>query len=196
MRTFLKEIQDNASRRERDEKRPLVLALRNSPRHSVGLLQPAISSVTLLQKIADELTNWIMAKNYLTASDEVRVCFQQMLTCEDIEKLENLLRLWFDMASLLNDQHIDPSYYSIFRDSLKEWIQQSQDGQLTGFVTATHTALDGLSKSVTLSTGIGLPSIWEAARPIFPSTLEQWDCYEELVTFLDQFDNQVAFQTG
>lgn len=137
-----------------------------------------------------------MAKSYSRASDEVRVCFQWMLICEDIEKLENLLRLWFDMASLLNDRHLDPSYYSIFRDSLKEWIQQSKDRQLTGFVTAAHTALDGLSKSLTLSTGIGLPLIWEAARPTLPSTQEQWDCYEELVTLLDQFDSQVAFQTG
>ena len=119
-----------------------------------------------------------------------------MLTGKVVEKLESLVRIWLDIAYLLNERDLDPTYYSVFRDNLHEWIKRSENGTLHGFVAHVRSELDGLSKSVALSTGISMTLIWEAARPIVPVTLEQWNGRGQLITLLDEFDSRVAFQTG
>jgi midasin (ATPase involved in ribosome maturation) len=110
--------------------------------------------------------------------------------------LNGLLRLWFDMASLLNEKDLDPTTYSIFRDTLEEWIDQSKGLSLSGFIDQVKLELRGLSNSVTLSTGLSMSTIWETVHPMVPSSLEQWRVYEQLVTLINEFESRIACQIG
>ena len=70
MRTILKELQDNIMTKDRDESRALVEALRN-PHTVSGDRQPAISTIVLLQKVAEELDSWLMVRDYAIAGKDV-----------------------------------------------------------------------------------------------------------------------------
>lgn len=109
--------------------------------------------------------------------------------------LEELTRVWFDMARLLNETHTDPSYYTIFRESLERWTQRSGEA-LLGFVDHIGPQLSNLSTLVTLSTGFSMSVIWEAIHPVVPSTLEQWNSYSQLLTLITDFEHKVGHEIG
>jgi midasin (ATPase involved in ribosome maturation) len=115
---------------------------------------------------------------------------------KDFTCLEELMDLWFDMARLLNEEHLDPSYYSVFRGLLEDWVKRSSQRHLSGLTTHVQSELHRLSSSVALSTGISMSVIWEVARPAVPSNLDQWNAYDRLLRIVDGFDNAVALQIG
>jgi midasin (ATPase involved in ribosome maturation) len=110
--------------------------------------------------------------------------------------LDYLLRLWFHIASLLNEEHLDPSFYSVFRDILEEWTAQTTAPGLIRFVNQVRSELQSLSNSVLLSTGMSMFVIWESVHPIVPSTLEQWKVYDQLIALMNEFESRVAFRIG
>src|SRR5208282_1376184 len=118
------------------------------------------------------------------------------LTTKDFERLEVLLKLWSHMAYMLNEEDLDPSYYSVFWNLLEEWVARIDAPSLSGFVTHVHSELDGLSSSIALSTGMSMSVIWEVGRAMVPSSLEHWKIYDRLITLMDDFESKVAFQTG
>ena len=118
------------------------------------------------------------------------------LTIKDFERLEVLLKLWSHMAYMLNDEDVDPSYYSVFRNLLEEWVARVDAPSLSAFVSRVQSELNGLSSSIALSTGISMSVIWEVGHAIVPSSLEHWKTYDRLVTLMDDFESRVAFQTG
>jgi midasin (ATPase involved in ribosome maturation) len=118
------------------------------------------------------------------------------LTSKDFESLEALLKLWSHMAYMLNEEDFDPSYYSVFRNLLEEWVARIDSPSLSGFGGHVHSELNGLSGSIALSTGMSMPVIWEVARARVPSSLEHWKIYNRLITLMDDFESKVAFQTG
>ena len=118
------------------------------------------------------------------------------LTTKDFESLETLLKLWSHMAYMLNEEDLDPSYYSVFRDLLDEWVARIDAPSLSGFVGHVHSELNGLSHSIALSTGVSMSVIWEVAHARVPSSLEHWKIYDRLITIMDDFESKVAFQTG
>ena len=99
------------------------------------------------------------------------------------------------MASLLSEDPTDPSYYTIFREALERWVQRSGQA-LKGFVYHIRPELDNLSTLVTLSTGFSMSVIWEAVHPIVPSTLEQWNSYNQLLALISDFESKVGNQIG
>lgn len=112
---------------------------------------------------------------------------------------EELARLWIDMTCILNESHVDPSYYTIFREYLERWIKKSAnaaDGFVDHTITAIRPWLSDLSSVVTLSTGFGMSMIWEATHPIVASTLEQWNSYSQFLALLNNFENNVGDQIG
>jgi midasin (ATPase involved in ribosome maturation) len=115
---------------------------------------------------------------------------------QDFTCLAELVDLWFDMARLLNEEHLDPSYYSVFRGLLEEWVKRSTQRHLSGLTTHVQSELHRLSSSVALSTGISMSVIWEVARPTVPSNLDQWNAYDRLLRIVNEFDNTVALQIG
>lgn len=98
------------------------------------------------------------------------------------------------MVQILNEENLDPSYYIAFRNLLESWTERVNGSILSGFVTQVRSQLKALSNSVTLSTGISMPLIWNIARPNVPSNLEQWEAYDKLTTFINNFESNVAFQ--
>jgi len=107
---------------------------------------------------------------------------------QDMEMLSRLLNLWGHMAQMLNAENLDPSYYSVFKIILNDWLMQNNTTSLVHLTENVRLELENLSKSVALSSGISMPLIWEVARPIYPSTTVQWSAYDQLVgisTILD-----------
>lgn len=100
------------------------------------------------------------------------------------------------MALILNEENLDPSYYSVFRDILEAWMEHARSPGLFRFVSHIRSELHGLSNSVALSTGMSMSVIWEEVHPTVPSSLEQWRVYNHLITLMDEFETRVAFQTG
>jgi midasin (ATPase involved in ribosome maturation) len=99
------------------------------------------------------------------------------------------------MARLLSEDPTDPSYYPIFREALERWAERSGQA-LKEFVHEIRPELDKLSTLVTLSTGFSMPVIWEAVHPIVPSTLEQWNSYNQLLALISDFESKVGNQIG
>jgi midasin (ATPase involved in ribosome maturation) len=99
------------------------------------------------------------------------------------------------MAYLLSEDPTDPSYYTIFREALEGWVQRSGQA-LKGFVYHIRPELDNLSTLVTLSTGFSMSVIWEAVHPIVPSSLEQWNSYNQLLALISDFESKVGNQIG
>ena len=118
------------------------------------------------------------------------------LTTKDFERLEVLLKLWFDMASVLNEEDLNPSYYSVFRNLLEEWIARVDAPSLSAFVSHVHSGLNEFSGSIALSTGMSMSVIWEAEHGIIPSSLEHWKTYDRLIKLMEDFESKVTFQTG
>jgi midasin (ATPase involved in ribosome maturation) len=116
------------------------------------------------------------------------------LIAKDIDSLRDLVSLWFDMAQLLNDEDLDPSYYIAFRNLLEGWTARATGPALSGFVNQVRSQLKSLSNTVALSTGVSMPLIWKMARPNVPSSLEQWEAYHELITVMKNFESRVALQ--
>lgn len=100
------------------------------------------------------------------------------------------------MAYMLNVEDLDPSYYSVFRSLLEEWVVGVDAPSLSVFVSHVRSELNGLSSSIALSTGMSMCVIWEAGHAIVPSSLEHWKMYDQLVILMDDFESKVAFQTG
>ena len=100
------------------------------------------------------------------------------------------------MAYMLNEEDLDPSYYSVFRNLLEEWVSGIDAPSLLRFVSHVRSELNGLSSSIALSTGMSMSVIWEVGHAMVPSSLEHWKIYDRLITFMDDFENKVAFQTG
>ena|SRR5208282_1768512 len=118
------------------------------------------------------------------------------LTTKDFERLEVLLKLWSHMAYMLNEEDLDPSYYSVFRNLLEEWVSGIDAPSLSRFVNHVRSELNGLSSSIALSTGMSMSVIWDVGHAMVPSSLEHWKIYDRLITFMDDFENKVALQTG
>jgi midasin (ATPase involved in ribosome maturation) len=116
------------------------------------------------------------------------------LISKDLANLNDLLRLWFEMVQILNEEDLDPSYYIAFRNLLESWTDRVNGSILSGFMTQVRSQLKALSSSVALSTGISMPLIWNIARPNVPSNLEQWEAYDKLTTLMKNFESKVAFQ--
>ena len=110
--------------------------------------------------------------------------------------LFNLLNLWGHMAQMLNAEDLDPSFYSVFRNILTDWLMRSTNTNLQRFTETVRLELEGLSKSVALSTGMSMPLIWEVARPTLPSTAEQWTAYDKLIGISKMLDNTAAVSYG
>jgi midasin (ATPase involved in ribosome maturation) len=106
------------------------------------------------------------------------------------------MRLCTDMVYFLNDADMDPSYYSVFRDLLEEWVLSNTSSSLSGFNTSLNFELCKLSKSVDSTTGINMDIIWEATRPFLPSSLEQWNVYDKLQSLMNEFETKSALQIG
>lgn len=118
------------------------------------------------------------------------------LTTKDFETLEVLLKLWVHMAYMLNEEDLDPSYYSVFRNLLEEWVARIVSPSLSTFVRHVHSELNGLSSSIALSTGMSMSVIWEQGHVMVPSSLERWKVHDRLITIMDNFESKVAFQIG
>src|ERR1700687_1080369 len=99
------------------------------------------------------------------------------------------------MARLLNEEHLGPTYYSVFRGLLEGLVGRSNQ-QLSVLTTQVQSELHRLSSSVALSTGISMPVIWEVARPNVPSNVDQWNAYNRLLRTVAEFDSRVALQIG
>ena len=113
-----------------------------------------------------------------------------------LQILDGLGGLWFDVLSIINGRDLDPSYYSVFRDLFEDWMEKAAKQNLPGFLNAVRVELQGLSSSVALSTGLSMSILWEAVRPLVPSSLEQWSVYDQLRSLLGEFETRVAFQIG
>ena len=100
------------------------------------------------------------------------------------------------MANLLNEENLDPSYYSVFREILEEWTTRTAAPGLNRFVSCVRSELQSLSNSVALSTGMSVSVIWELVHPPVPSSLEQWKVYDDLIAFMNEFESRVAFRMG
>jgi len=100
------------------------------------------------------------------------------------------------MATLLNEADLDPSYYLVFQGALKKWLERSNSLPLSTFVSIVSVAVRGLVDSTVPSTGVSLTLVWTVAHPIVPSTLGEWDAFNQLLVFMDDFDNSVASQHG
>jgi len=118
------------------------------------------------------------------------------LIIQDLKKLDDLLILCLHMAHLLNEENLDPSYFSVFRDILNEWMEHAKGAGLFVFVSQLHSELHGLSTSVELSTGISMSVIWEEVHPTVPSNLQRWQVYDHLSALMTDFENRTAFQIG
>jgi len=79
---------------------------------------------------------------------------------------------------------------------LELWMVKAEKQQAAGFVSAIRGEIQGLSNSVTLSTGLSMLILWEIIRPLVPSTLEVWNVHDELHALLAEFESNVAFQIG
>jgi midasin (ATPase involved in ribosome maturation) len=110
--------------------------------------------------------------------------------------LQELMSLWSDMAQLLNEEHLDPTYYSVFRGLVEDWTARSTRANLSSIVTLVSSELHRLSNSVVLLTGNSMPIIWETVRPSIPSNLEQWNAYDRLRALTSKFDDMVEGQIG
>jgi len=99
------------------------------------------------------------------------------------------------MVRLLSEDPTDPSYYTIFREALERWVQRSGQA-LRGLVHEIRPELEKLSTLVVLSTGFSMPVIWEAVHPTVPSTLEQWNSYNQLLALISDFESKVGGQIG
>ena len=100
------------------------------------------------------------------------------------------------MASLLNEENLDSSFYSVFRDILEEWNAQTTAPGLIRFVNQIRSELQNLSNAVMLSTGMSMFVIWELLHPIVASSLDQWKVYDHLITLMNEFESRVAFRIG
>jgi midasin (ATPase involved in ribosome maturation) len=118
------------------------------------------------------------------------------LIMQDLKKLDDLLILCLHMAHLLNEENLDPSYFSVFRDILNEWMEHAKGPGLFVFASHVHSELHGLSASVKLSTGISMSVIWQEVHPTVPSNLQQWQVYDHLSAVMTDFENKTAFQIG
>lgn len=115
---------------------------------------------------------------------------------QDVEMLSVLLNLWGHMAQMLNAEDLDPSYYSVFKNILNDWLMQNSSTSLVRLTETVRLELETMSKSVALSSGISMPLIWEVARPTFPSTPEQWTAYDELVAISKVLDSNAMMLYG
>jgi|SRR2546423_1833311 len=113
-----------------------------------------------------------------------------------MEIISDLLSLWKDMAQMLNAKDLDPSYYGAFKDILNDWLTRNSTANLVRFTEVVRVELESMSKSVALSTGMSMALIWEAARPILPSTEDQWQAFEQLLSLMEALDNNLSFQYG
>jgi hypothetical protein len=73
MRQKLKQFQRDALKADRSERRELVLASKRSEKGIASSLQPAVSSLSLLNKLSDELRTWLSAQTYILSEIQVRV---------------------------------------------------------------------------------------------------------------------------
>lgn len=113
-----------------------------------------------------------------------------------MEILSDLLTLWKDMAQMLNVKDLDPSYFGAFKDILSDWLSRNSTANLVRFTEVVQLELKSMSKSVALSTGMSMTLIWEAARPTIPSTEDQWQAFDQLLSLMEALDNNVPFQYG
>jgi hypothetical protein len=84
MRMILDRFEDEASKGNPGESRPLILASRRSTRNLADTPQPAFSSLSLLRCIFEELRKWIVTRRYGSAEDEVTFNF---LTNTDLQRI-------------------------------------------------------------------------------------------------------------
>lgn len=197
MRMILDWFEDEASKSSPGEVRPMILALKRSTRDLADVIQPAFSSLSLLRYTFDELQKWFVARGYMNAEDEVIfICYRQLLISKDFRILGDLIQLWLHMAFLLNEEDSDPSYYSLFRDALELWLARSKGTTLFEFGNHIRSSVRNLSGSIDLSTGMTMTAIWEAERPIVPSTLQQWDTYQKFMSVISEFEKKVLFRIG
>jgi hypothetical protein len=73
MRQKLKHFQQEALKADRSERRELVLASKRSEKGIASSLQPAVSSLSLLNKLSDELWTWLSAQTYVLSESQVRL---------------------------------------------------------------------------------------------------------------------------
>jgi len=71
MRRNLLHIQNEADRSNQGETRALVLAAKKQSRDINNTVQPAASTLSLLQKLFHELKSWLLSKGYLVLDDKV-----------------------------------------------------------------------------------------------------------------------------
>jgi hypothetical protein len=100
------------------------------------------------------------------------------------------------MVTLLNEPESDPSYYLVFQQALKKWLERSDPLRLIDFTTIVSAAVGNLADSTVPSTGTSLSLLWTVTRPIVPSTFEEWDTFNKILSFMDDFDDKVAAQYG
>jgi hypothetical protein len=110
--------------------------------------------------------------------------------------LQELMSLWSDMAQLLNEEHLDPTYYSVFRGLVEDWTARSTRANLLSILKLVSSELHRLSNSVALVTGNSMAIIWETVRPSIPSNLDQWNAYDRLRGLTREFDDMVEGQIG
>ena len=68
-------IQNEAHKSNQGETRALVLAAKRSFKDVANVLQPAASTLSLLQKLVHELGGWLLSRGYITLAEEV--CLKQ-----------------------------------------------------------------------------------------------------------------------
>ena len=110
--------------------------------------------------------------------------------------MTELINLWFGMAFLLNEEGVDPSYYSVFRELLMQWHDRSESSNLEGFRKLVILVISKIAGATTLSTGRSVCLLWAASRPLVPSNLEMWNIYSRLIDFVDEFDKRVNLKIG
>jgi hypothetical protein len=105
------------------------------------------------------------------------------------------VELWFDMAHILNEAEVDQSYYKVFRDFIEPVFRRAAQGFPSSAAQLQEDVLN-LAQNVDLRTGVCMSAIWQAARPVVPATQETWTIYQEVVSVIEQFERDVAFQMG
>lgn len=159
--------------------------------------QPKASLIKLLMLLSETLSQWISERSYVLSDAEVYSFPCLDLTLKTLSRLINLFRLWFGVACLLiEEEEIDPSFFSVLRDLLGRWIETIDSIKLLSFTTAIQVELSSLSESLALTTGTSMSIIWRSTHPDVPSTLEKWITCDRLLTFANEFATKVAGQIG
>ena len=162
--------------------------------------QAAGASLLLLRSLSEELEGWFIQKQYVNTNHEVEMRFAKLMS-QDLERLEELIRLWKDMTLTLNEGDVDPSYYPVFQDLFAEWVVRSEmslseTSSISRFVKCVATGITKISSSVSVTTGKGMNLIWRAIHPCVPSTLELWNIYEKVLGTFNEFGKKFALQVG